>query len=312
MSSPSLKFIKTFQIAARNLSFKLAAEELHITASAVSHQVKTLEEQLGMALFERGAHSLLLTEAGSHYLKSIDVLFARLELVTEQLRKRYRKLAVRVVVPPFFASELLLPRLSAFSAVHANVDIHVNTRSAPNAEHAADADVSVICGNGYWPDMETRFLFRQRVVAACAPQLLRERRISAVRDLEDECLIVDTRRLDLWDRWAALQGVDSLRPRQEVRLDSMAASVHAAEQGVGFALVSAPLAVARFESGTLRRAFDTELITGESYYLVVRPDDAERPGVHALVDWLTLEFGSHADAQHQPPPAVAAALALRS
>jgi LysR family glycine cleavage system transcriptional activator len=298
MKTPSLKFIKTFQIAARQRSFKLAADELHITASAVSHQIKSLEEQLRLSLFDRGANSLTLTEAGENYLQSIDALFARLELVTDQLRERYHKLAIRLMVPPFFATELLLPKLSVFSAAHPNIDIHVNTRSAPNAAHAASSDVSLICGSGHWPNMVTQLLFRQRVVAACAPGLLSDRCIRTVQDLTDEALIVDTRRLDLWDRWAALQGVAALRPRQEIRLDSMSAAVHAAEQGVGFALVSAPVAYKRFGLGTLQRVFDSELVTGESYYLVARPEDVERTDVAALMKWLSLEFnagGGHSD-----------------
>jgi LysR family glycine cleavage system transcriptional activator len=290
MPTPSLKFIKTFQVAARQNSFKLAAAELHVTASAISHQIKVLEEQLGLGLFERGANSLTLTEAGRSYLQSIDTLFARLDLVTDQLRERFHKLAVRLTVPPFFANELLLPKLSAFSEVHAEIDIHVNTRSAPNAEHAAESDVSIICGSGHWPNMVTRCLFPQRVVPACAPALLRDKRICAPSDLADEALIVDSRRLDQWERWAALQGVEALCPRQEIRIDSMSAAVHAAEQGLGIALVSAPVAVKRFESGRLKRVFDAELITGESYFLVARPEDAERPDISALIEWLALEF----------------------
>jgi LysR family glycine cleavage system transcriptional activator len=294
MTTPSLKFIKTFHIAARCGSFKLAAAELHISASAVSNQIRTLEEQLGLSLFDRGAHSLTLTEAGQYYLQNLESLFSRLDLVTDQLRARYRKLVVRLMVPPFFATELLLPRLSAFSEAHPDIDIHVNTRVAPNAEHDANADVSVIVGTGSWPDMETSLLIPQRFVAVCAPQFRREHPVTRVQDLDSGSLIVHTRRLDLWDRWAALCGVESLHPRQMIRLDSMSATVHAAEQGVGFALVSAPLAVRRFASGTLERVFDTELTTGEGYFLIARPEDAGRLGVRALIDWLRSEFG-------QPP-----------
>jgi LysR family transcriptional regulator, glycine cleavage system transcriptional activator len=297
---PTLKFIKTFQIAARNCSFKLAADELHVTASAVSHQMKLLEQQLGLNLFERGAHSLHLTEAGAHYLESIDELFVRLELATEQLRLRHRRLVVRVMAPPFFANELLLPKLSEFSEAHPTVDMHVTTRTTHNAMHGAGTDVSIICGDGQWPNMVTRLLFTQRVVVACAPQLLRLGRVNAIEDLGKESLIVDTRRLDLWDRWAASQGKPAIRPRQEIRLDTMSAAVQAAELGVGFALVSAPLAAGRFQTGTLKRVFDAELVTGDAYYLVARPDDADRPAVRALIDWASREFGAREECSSSP------------
>jgi LysR family transcriptional regulator, glycine cleavage system transcriptional activator len=297
---PTLKFIKTFQIAARKSSFKLAADDLHVTASAVSHQIKLLEEQLGLTLFERGAHSLHLTEAGAHYLESIDDLFVRLELATEQLRLRHHRLAVRVMAPPFFANELLLPKLSEFSEAHPTVDMHVSTRTSLNDMHAAGADVSIICGDGQWPSMVKHLLFTQRVVVACAPQLLRLRKVHVAEDLGKESLIVDTRRLDLWDRWAASQGKAAIRPRQEIRLDSMSAAVQAAELGVGFALVSAPLAARKFQTGTLERVFEAELITGDAYYLVARPDDADRPAVRALIDWASREFGAREEYSSSP------------
>jgi LysR family transcriptional regulator, glycine cleavage system transcriptional activator len=299
MQTPSLKFLRTFHIAARKASFKLAADELFITASAVSHQIKTLEDQLGLVLFERNAHSLTLTEAGSYYLQGIDGVFARLDSVTDQLRNRYRKQLVRLQVPPFFGSELLLPRLSKFSATYSEVDIHVGSLLLPHTEHSAEADVSVLVGMDNWSDLTTRRLFSQRFVAACAPHLMQGKNNFAVSDLNDEALIVHTRRLDLWDQWTSMQGLESLRPRQVIRLDSMRATVQAAEQGLGFALASAQLAETRFAAGTLVQPFRAELVTGESYYLVARPEAAQRPAVAALMDWMASEFG---DVEPGKPP----------
>src|SRR3984885_12440979 len=118
MHTPSLRFLKTFHIAAKLGSFKAAAAELCVTASAVSHQIKALEQQVGVALFDRGPRSLRLNVAGATYLENIDALFSRLESVTEQLKLRFSRTVVRLQVPPFFASELLVPRLSSFGAMH--------------------------------------------------------------------------------------------------------------------------------------------------------------------------------------------------
>src|SRR5688572_2554450 len=144
MRLPSLKFLKTFQVAAARLSFKAAAEELFITPSAVSHQIKALEEQLGMPLFERGPHSLTLTEAGRQYLQHLDMMFTRLESVTEQLRIRYSRGVVRLHMPPFFATELLLPKLPSLLEAQPDTDIHINTALAPLQTHPTDADVSIV------------------------------------------------------------------------------------------------------------------------------------------------------------------------
>jgi LysR family glycine cleavage system transcriptional activator len=292
MRSPSLRFLKTFHIAARRGSFKAAAAELCVTASAVSHQIKVLEDELGVSLFERGPRSLALTQAGAHYLEHIDALFSRLESVTEQLQIRFSRVVVRLQVPAFFASELLVPRLAGFSAVHGEIDIQVATDITPNEQHSPDADVSIVVGTGNWSDVQATRLFPQAYVAACSPELLRNSAIRDVADVAQEPLIAQNHRPDLWDRWAAMSGIEALRPKQVIQFDTMSAVVHAAEQGVGIALVSAPLSASRFTAGSLMKLFDAELQTGESYYLVARADDADRPGVRALIHWMLQEFGA--------------------
>lgn len=292
MHVPSLKFLRTFHIAAKRGSFKAAAAELCVTASAVSHQIKALEQQLGVALFDRGPRSLALTVAGATYLENIDALFSRLESVTEQLRRRFSRTLVRLQVPPFFASELLVPRLSEFGALHDDIDIQIETDIAPNSGHSPDADVSVVVGTGQWPDVQATRLFPQAYVPACSPERLHEAHVRVPADLAGAPLIAHNRRRELWDRWAAMCGIEPLRPKQLIEFNSMASIVHAAEQGVGIALVSAPVAARRFASGSLVRVFGQELITGECYYLLTRPDDAQRPGVRALIGWMLQQFGA--------------------
>jgi len=294
MNAAPLKFLKTFQIAARRGSFTAAAGELCVTASAVSHQIRQLEQQLGVVLFERRPHSLALSEAGAWYLTQIDEVFGLLNASTAQLRARYAKVVLRLQVPPFFAQELLLPRLAGFSAAHPDTDIQIATRIAPEEVHPDDADVSVVIGHGNWPGLQVKTLFSQTFVAACSPQLLAASGVRTAAQLAGESLIVHTRRHDLWERWAASAGLEPLRPRQQLRFDTMSAVVDAAERGVGFALVSAPLTRERFARGALQRAFDREIFTGESYFVLLRPADAERPGVRALSDWLMHEFSANA------------------
>ncbi len=288
MRLPSLKFLKTFQLAAARLSFKAAAEELFITPSAVSHQIKTLEEQLGVALFDRGAHSLALTEAGRNYLQHMDALFARLESVTEQLRARYGRGVVRLHITPFFATEMLLPKLNSLLASQPETDVHINTVQALES-HPADADVSIVV-NAVPEDGLSRYkLFSQSFVPACSPQLLARNPIRTTADLNRHTLIVHEARRDGWERWAEALGTE-LRPKNVIRFDTMSAAAQAAEHGVGVALVSSRLSAERFQQGTLVRLFDTELHTGESYFLLVRPEDANRPDIRSLTQWLLNEF----------------------
>jgi LysR family glycine cleavage system transcriptional activator len=295
MATPALRFLKTFQIAARRGSFKAAADELCVTPSAVSHQIKVLETQLGLALFERGARALSLTEAGAQYFEQLDALFSRLESATEQLRRRFSRAVVRLQVPPFFSSELLVPRLSRFSGPYAAIDIQITTDYTPNEAHSPDADVSIVVGRGPWPDVQATRLFPQAYVPACSPELLRHTHIRTAADLTREALIAHDQRPDLWDRWAAQCGLEALRPKQLIRFDTMSAVVNAAEQGVGIALVSAPLSAARFAAGSLIRVFERELATGESYFLLERTREHAAPAALALVDWMLQQFGDRTD-----------------
>ena len=299
MAATSLKFLKTFQIAARRGSFAAAAAELYLTPSAVSHQVRGLEEQLGVALFRRKPRSLTLTEAGARLLEQIDPAFATLEAATAELRMPRERVPLRLQVPPFFAQELLLPRLGAYSAAHPHTDLQIDTRSAPMVPHGDDVDVSVALGPGQWPGLVARSLFAQAFVPACSPALLRASGVREHADLAGESLIVHARRADLWDQWAQAAGLAPLQPRQLIRFDTMSAVVDAAERGVGFALVATPLTRARFVAGTLTRVFAHEIGAGESYYAVARTTDARRSAVRELLDWLEAEFKPNAGARAQ-------------
>jgi LysR family transcriptional regulator, glycine cleavage system transcriptional activator len=286
MRTPSLKAIKTFQIAAKHSSFAVAADELCITPSAVSHQIKTLETQLGLPLFSRGARALALTDAGARYLEQIDDLFMRLEAVTEQLRARFGRSSVRLHVPAYFASEMLLPRLSEFSKLHAGVDLRIDTSGGGGRNHVAEADISVVVGTGPWNGLVAHPLFAQALVPACSPELLLEKPVRRYEDLNAHTLLVHEARRDDWDRWASNVGMKDLRPAQIVRIDSMSAATRAAEKKIGIALLPAELSRRKFASGRLARVFDDELVTQEDYTLLVRTEDESRDDIRALCAWL--------------------------
>jgi LysR family transcriptional regulator, glycine cleavage system transcriptional activator len=286
MRTPSLKAIKTFQIAAKHTSFAVAADELCITPSAVSHQIKTLETQLGLPLFSRNARALALTDAGARYLEQIDDLFMRLESVTEQLRARFGRSSVRLHVPAYFASEMLLPRLSEFSQLHDGIDLRIDTSGNGGRNHVAEADISVVVGTGPWNGLVAHPLFAQTMVPACSPELLAEKPVRRYEDLNAHTLLVHEARREDWDRWATAVGMKELRPAQIVRIDSMSAATRAAEKKIGIALLPAELSRRKFSAGRLVRVFDDELVTQENYTLLVRTEDENRDDIRALCAWL--------------------------
>jgi len=286
MRLPSLKFLKTFQVAAKRQSFKGAAEELFVTPSAVSHQIKVLEEQLGVPLFERGVRALTLTDAGAHYLEHINDIFAKLEKVTEQLQARYGRTIIRLNVPPYFANELLLPRLASFSQAREETDIRIETTFSAPKTHPAEADLSIVVGTGPWEGLTVHELFAQSFIAACSPEFVLENPIDDYHDLNGKTLLLHEERRDAWERWALGLGIAPIKPNRLVRLDTMSAVVLAAEQGVGVALVPSRLSADRFIAGGLVKLFAAELATNESYVLLHRPEDAARDDLQELTQWI--------------------------
>jgi LysR family glycine cleavage system transcriptional activator len=289
MALPSLKFLKTFQVAAKLKSFKGAAEELFVTPSAISHQIKALESQLGVALFERGVRSLTLTDAGAHYLEHISDIFSKLESVTEQLQMRFGRSIIRLNVPPFFANELLLPRLASFSQARGQTDIRIETAFSAPKSHPPEADLSIVVGTGPWDGLTVHELFAQSFIAACSPGFLIDNPINDYSDLNGKTLLLHEERRDAWERWALGLKIAAIKPNRLVRLDTMSAVVLAAEQGVGVALVPSRLSADRFTAGGLVKLFTAELTTNESYVLLHRPADRAREDLQELTRWILSE-----------------------
>lgn len=289
MRLPSLKFLKTFQVAARLQSFKEAAEELFVTPSAISHQIKALEAQLGVSLFERGVRTLTLTEAGANYLEHIEDIFSKLELATEQLQQRYGRTIIRLNVPSFFANELLLPRLASFSQAREETDIRIETTFSAPKTHPAEADLSIVVGAGPWEGLVVHELFAQNFIAACSRAFLQDNPIESYEDLNGKTLLLHEERREAWEKWAAGLGLEPIKPNRFVRLDTMSAVVRAAEQGLGVALVPSRLSADRFSAGGLVKLFEAELMTNESYYLLQRPEDSAREDLQELTCWILRE-----------------------
>jgi LysR family glycine cleavage system transcriptional activator len=189
-------------------------------------------------------------------------------------------------VPAYFASEMLLPRLSEFSQLHAGIDLRIDTSGGHGRQHVAEADISIVVGSGPWNGLVAHPLFAQTMVPACSPELLAEKPIRTYQDLNAHTLLVHEARRDDWDRWAASVGMKDLRPAQIVRIDSMSAATRAAEKKIGVALLPAELSRRKFTLGRLVRVFDEELVTQENYTLLVRTEDENRDDIRALCAWL--------------------------
>ena len=291
MRTPSTATLKAFELAARTGSFRLAAQKLSITPSAVSHRLKALEGYLGVQLFSRGTRALTLTAAGSAYFRQIEELFRGLDAATRELISRFGRRSLRLRVAPFFASEFLLPRLERLHARHPEVDLQVETTSSP-VSPLEDVDLAIVFSAGPWPRAEVVRLFGQSYVAACAPGLTAENPIREVADLNGHALLVHTARRDSWERWAEAGAVDPPTARKRVLFNTMTELVRATERGLGVGLIPVPLAVERILLGQLTQLFDHALPSAKSYFLLHRIEDASRAEVAGFREWLLKELST--------------------
>jgi len=291
---PPLRNLRAFCAAARHRSFKAAADELFLTPSAVSHQMKELEEALGVRLFERKTRALELTTVGHTLLEEVEPLLEALERSLAQIARRSGRQTLRVLLPPFFASELFIPRLASFCAAHPQIDIQIDTRDPRPSSHPPTADVSILLADSEPQGLRSSRLFTVSLAAACSKE-----HVPTVARLGSEvfkhlALIVHKARPFAWTSWAAEVGLETPEPKNVIELDTMFAVVRAAERGIGVALVPSVLCDSWFRSGALVRIFSVELATNDTYFLVSRSKDADKPGVRALTNWALAQFRAQA------------------
>ena len=274
------------------LKLKWRAAELCVTPSAVSHQVKALEQRLHGALFERRARALALTHLGIELRGEVEPLLQELDNVAARFEQRLgRRRVLSISVTPFFASELLVQHLSEFAERHRAIDLRVETTEV-GASPAAGCDASIVLLPAPPPAMVVRPLFPLTLAPACSPRLAAERPLSEPRALLEQQLIVHNRRPRAWADWFARMGVPNGQPRRAMHFDSLFAVARAAERGLGVALLPVALCETWFASGALMRPCGGELETLDRYYFVHRPDAGGNPDVAALRDWITTLFAA--------------------
>lgn len=285
-----MRGLRFFCVAGRRLSFRLAAEELFVSASAVSHQIRSLERELEVPLFVRKPSALELTEDGARLFAEIDPLIRRIDAVTRGFSRKPGRHSLRISVQPFFASEMFVPRLPEFTRAHPSIDLNVETSDESSERHPAEFDVSVRLFRAPPPGCSVERLLPLELVPAASAEF-------AGRWSFDEGefpIIVHTSRPGAWRDWATATRRPPPRPPHVVRLDSMIAVARAAERGLGAALVPVPLTDAWFRSGSLVQLSERTLLTRSGYYFVCKKEDEEREDVRALREWMLQTFVRHA------------------
>ena len=310
---PPLSTFRTFEAAARHLSFKKAAEELHVTPAAVSQQIKSLETYLGVLLFQRLPKALQLTEEGlAMYPKvrdGMDCLAAAVEST-----RRNTSLALNVTAPPSFATRWLVPRLARFSQAHAEVAIRISsnpenidgpqtaleiTQEASDPRHDV-SEVAIRFGTGIYPGYKVEKMLRPEYVLVCSPRLIDgETPLRSPEDLVNHILIHDEsipvpERRPSWHEWLKLAGVSGIDTERGPRFSNSILAQEAAADGQGVTLALRPQIEAEVAAGRLAIPFATAMPSTYAYYLVIPQSITERPVVSAFKEWLKAEIGAQA------------------
>jgi LysR family glycine cleavage system transcriptional activator len=283
---PPLNALRAFEASARQLSFTRAAEELFVTQAAISHQIKALEDNLGIKLFMRKNRSLLLTEEGQSYYLDIKDVFNALHDATERLLARGAKGAITVSLQPSFAIQWLVPRLNTFNLLHPDIDVRIKAVDQPENSLTEDVDLAIYYGRGRWSGIHAEQLHTEYLIPVCSPLLLSgSKPLRIIDDLANHTLLHDASRRD-WKRWFKHVDFKGGNVNHGPIFSHSAMVLQAAIHGQGVALAHSVLAKPDIDSGRLVCPFKEVLISKNSYYIVCREKQLELGKIAAFREWV--------------------------
>jgi len=298
---PSLNALRTFEAAARNGSFKAAAVELSVSQSAVSHQIKLLEAELGVELFVRKPQGTELSRHGRAYFPILRDAFERIAAGTELLIGPAVRAALTLQVYSTFAIRWLIPRLPAFQRANPAVNIRLHTSQSDVNFEYEDVDACVMIGHRTGAGLHYDYLFSSRVFPVCSPATMAEYRLhdEPARLRDAPLLQVYPSRADWWT-WLNAHGVDGVNPDAGQQFDSYELAMNAAVQGIGVALGMEPFVVRDLQAGTLVEPFPgRRTYTPGDWHFACREQHASRVDIDAFRRWILREAASD---PNLPPP----------
>jgi LysR family transcriptional regulator, glycine cleavage system transcriptional activator len=284
---PPLASLRSFEAAARLLSFSGAARELFVTPTAVSHQIRSLEEWLGVKLFDRTTRSVRLTQVGRRYQPVVQAAFEQLESATQSIAAEATAEVVCVTTTTSFASKWLIPRLASFKALYPDIDVRISTQTESVDLAREGLDLGIRYGAGTWPGMVSERLQNARVFPVCSPDLLSGPvPLKTPSDLASHTLLHVSTMPDDWRVWLTAVGATGVDPVGGMTFELWLAALQAATDGLGVALGQDTLIQNDLAAGRLVAPFEIDVPADFAYY-VVTPERAPRsPAAEHFRDWL--------------------------
>jgi LysR family glycine cleavage system transcriptional activator len=287
---PSLAALRVFEAAARHLSFTNAAAELCVTTSAVSRQIRALEDELGRPLFERQPRGLVLTKGGAVYLAQVAEALRRLDDASAAFRGAGARRRLRLSVLASFAGNWLVPRLPAFERAHPDIDVAMEATTR-YADFARDpVDVAIRFGTGPWEHVASEPLFPLEFYVVASPAVADgDPPLRTPADLARHTWLEEVHVPQAWPLWLAAAGVPAIGPVRSLTYDHAQLMLDAAMAGQGIALTSDVIAERALREGRLVKPFAITAVAPWTYHLVTRPDGVADPAVAAFRDWIIRE-----------------------
>jgi LysR family glycine cleavage system transcriptional activator len=294
---PALNALKAFEAAARHESFTRAAEELFVTQGAVSHQVKALEQELGLKLFNRERQRLIITECGREYLAVIRDALDRIAVGTERLIERQKSGALTISTSPDFAAKWLVYRLGRFAEAHPDITLRISADLHHVDFAREDVDLAVRHGEGDWAGLHAERLAAEQLFPVCSPKLLGGRtRLRNPADVMKYPILHLGTQKD-WAKWleaAGVAGVDLSQGPQGLMLNRAAMLIDAAVDGQGIVLARTTLSAWDILNGRLVRPFAPSLRLSKCYWIVCPQATAMLPKIKTARDWMLAEAAADA------------------
>jgi LysR family glycine cleavage system transcriptional activator len=292
---PSLNALRAFEATSRHQSAKLAAEELHVTPAAISHQIKALESYLELKLFKRLNRQLVLTKVGREYSEVLKRIFEQLAIETKRIT-RSEKNTLTISVEPSFAMYWLIPRLHHFRKKIPNIELRVISSYDIFDFKNDDIDICIRWGNGRYPGLFSTLLFRNELFPVCSPKLIEKKPIKKPNDLRFHTLLheattIDTLDYPEWETWLAAAKADKVDPNSGLFFETGYLLIQAAIEGQGIAFERAAFVENALQSGLLVKPFS--LSVKESlggYFCVCQKDRKEEVAIQTVIKWLKSEL----------------------
>jgi LysR family transcriptional regulator, glycine cleavage system transcriptional activator len=286
---PSLSLLTAFEAAARTGSVTAAARELDLTQSAVSRQIKALENQLGVELFLRERQTIRLTVAGDSYAREIREALRRISSASLNLRANPHGGTLNLAILPTFGARWLAPRLGRFLEANAGITVNLVTRLSPFDFRLDSIDAAIHFGDAVWPGAELAFLMQEETLPACSPGFKLAHAIEQPEDLLSVPLLHLTTRPDAWERWLTENGV-AFGSVHGMLFDQFATASQAAVGGLGVALLPTFLIREELKRGDLVAAVDRPMQSAQRYYLAFPRERAAYPPLVKFRNWIVEEL----------------------